>query len=319
MTDDQAVPATHPEEREEGLDEFRALVRAAFEQAANSGKPGWHEMTSAVLKNRLLNLTDRQFSEGRYGSPSFIHLVRRVPESLDVVDTDPPFRVRIKEPALRSSEPGSLAVSLAEPESHLEPQAAHGERNWRRTRVRDDLWRAIIDYDSGSVYVLDPQGVARPREVTDPDLPELPTATPGDLASWRRDFVESASVAYGQEALKGVNAWAESSGRQTDLPRFLRGQWAEFLKKSVVRRLQNWYQERGEEVPADLLLDAHTRNLPPAEAIEDVVRTRQLRDLIIRAVQTMNFEELSSIPLPAVVLLRLSGRTLDVDGRSPVN
>jgi len=43
------------------LDEFRTLVRIAFGQAQQSGKPNWEEMTSAVLKNRLLNLTQGQF------------------------------------------------------------------------------------------------------------------------------------------------------------------------------------------------------------------------------------------------------------------
>ena len=45
----------------EQLDEFRALIRSAFEQAQRSGKRDWEEMTSAVEKNRLSNITEDKF------------------------------------------------------------------------------------------------------------------------------------------------------------------------------------------------------------------------------------------------------------------
>ena len=39
------------------------LVQAAFERARATGREGWRTMKLAVFKNRLLDATERQFSE----------------------------------------------------------------------------------------------------------------------------------------------------------------------------------------------------------------------------------------------------------------
>lgn len=311
VTEDTRPHDTDHPDGDEGLDEFRALVRAAFEQAQANGKSDWAEMTSAVLKNRILDMTNRQFSQSRYGSPSFVHLVRRIPDLVDFVEDSPPFRLRIKLPVEQEeSEASSRGPIDADSPPVLIPLPI---RDWRHTRVRDDLWRATIDYDSGTIYVFDLQsGLARPREVTDPDLPEFPTIDPREVASWRQEFV-SQSARFMRTAREGeLQAWAEGTGRLTDLPRAVRGRWAEFTKKRVVQRLLGWFDSRGQTPPEDMLLDSEVRGLPRSEAIDEVVRTGQLRDLIIRVVRTMTFEELARLPLPAEVVLRASGR---VDSR----
>jgi hypothetical protein len=293
------------------LDEFRALVRAAFEQAQNSGKPDWEEMTSAVLKNRLLDMTERQFSEDRYGSPSFIHLVRRVPDLLDIVGDRPPFRLKIKTPIVVITDTDSASSAEGQTAFVSKPDfATPPEGDWRRVRIRDDLWRAIVDYGSGDIYVLDPDtGYARPKEVTDGDLPVVPTAAQEDISSWRHEFVESLAPAFTTKFAGELEAWLDHGGRQTDLPRPVRGRWVEFLKRKVSNRLNEWFKAQGKPSPSDMLLISETGGLPLAEAIDEVVRTRQLRDLIIRAVRTMTYDELTEISLPAFALLRVSGRT----------
>jgi hypothetical protein len=308
MTKDHRLPTSGLSSGASELDEFRALVRAAFEQALDSGKSDWMEMTSAVLKNRLLSLTDRQFSESRYGSLSFIQLVRRVPDLLDVVDETPPFRLRIKVSEGEQNGVSPPSDDLAEVEARPDP-ASPRVKDWKRVRIRDDLWRAIIDYDSGAVYVLDAEtGYARPREVTDPDLPEFPTTTSGEVAAWRREFVEMSIPLVGVAHAEELLAWADGGGRQSDLPRSVRGRWVEYVKKQVVRTLETWFRARNQHPPVDMLLASEARGLPQSDAIDDVIRTRQLRDLIIRAVRTMTYEELAGMPLPAGVLLRFSGR-----------
>jgi hypothetical protein len=306
-----APPASAPDG---SLDEFRSLVRAAFEQAMSSGKADWHEMTTAVLKNRILNLTNKQFSQSRYGSPSFIHLVRRVPDLLEVIDDRPPFRLKLRAPITEQPTIGPTAASVPRTvDEALFESLAEGD--WRRVRIRDDLWRAIIDYGSNKTYVLDPEtGLARQQEVGEDDSRQIPTASSEEVAEWRRQFVESLSDTTKEQFANEFRAWLEGRGRQSDLPRQVRGLWTEFLKKTVGTRLVEWFRVRGEFPPNDMFVESERRAFPPAESIDEVVRTRQLRDLIIRAVRTMTYDELAQLPLPAYVLLRVSGGKSQYDG-----
>jgi hypothetical protein len=305
MTDDSdgAPPA---EVGQEPLEEFRALVRAAFEQAQSSGKQNWDEMTSAVLKNRLLNLTDREFSENRYGSPSFIHLVRRVPDLLSVEDDYPPFRLKIRAPLVNQSAVDSSSGSLP-PSADVDSFSAPARGDWPKTRIRDDLWRAVVDYGSRATYVLDPEtGLARPKEAEDGDFPEIPTVSAEEVRAWRQEFFDSLSeltqTRFGDE----LREWLDGRGRQSDLPRPVRGRWAEYFKRHIAAILFDWFRAHGGP-PNDMFVDSVPRNLPPSEAIDELVRTRQLRDLIIRAARTMTYEELSQVHIPASALLHLWG------------
>ncbi len=48
--------------------DVRALILAAFKQARAKGKPDWEVMTTAVLKNRILQLTGLSFNPNDYGA-----------------------------------------------------------------------------------------------------------------------------------------------------------------------------------------------------------------------------------------------------------
>lgn len=289
------------------LDEFRDLVRAAFEQAMNSGKVDWDEMTSAVLKNRLLSLTGRQFSQSRYGSPSFIHLVRRVPDLLEVIDERPPFLLKLRTPITEQTPLGPNPDTVPQPVDQ-ELFAALNEGDWHRIRIRDDLWQAIIDYRSNHTYILDPNtGLARPKEPSDSELPEFPTASQEDLRQWRQQFVDSVTEQQKNRFNDELRSWLEGRGRQSDLPRPLRGLWAEYVKRKVVSILRDWFKAQIEFPPNDMIVRSEGQITERGAAIDEVVRTRQLRDLIIRAIRTMSYDELAQIPLPASVLVRVSG------------
>jgi hypothetical protein len=308
MTDDNDLASPAGNDQGEQLDEFRALVRSAFEEAHSKGKKDWETMTSAVLKNRLLNITRGQFSQDRYGSASFIHLVRRVPDLLDIVSTTPPFVLQIKSPISEQDE------IISTPEDTTSPvgEDAFGtllKSDLRQVRIRDDLWRAIVDYTSGSTYVLDSDtGLARPTRGNDLTLPQLPTASREEVSSWRHEFSESLRPTVDGRVVAEIEAWADGRGRQSDLPRLFRGKWAEFIKRKVIHILLGWFKERGMLPPTDMVFVTEGQGLPSSEAISEVVRTRQLRDLIIHAVRAMNYEELSQISLPASVVLRISER-----------
>lgn len=313
MTDDSEPTVPTGDSQHADLDEFRALVRAAFEQALNSGKSNWEEMTSAVLKNRLLNLTQGQFTQGRYGSPTFIHLVRKVPDILDIVNDSPPFTLRIKVPITDQGGATGATDGLPQPVSE-DTFITLTESDWRRARIREDLWDAIIDYGSGNTYVLDSStGRARPKTSSDLDLPEAPTVSREQVISWRHEFIESLGSPIKDRFADELEAWAEGRGRQSDLPRTARGHWAEFVKRRVANLLLDWFKSLGKSPPADIVQISEGRGTSAPEAVSEIVQTRQLREYVIRAVRTMTYEELAQIPLPASILLRVSNRRASQD------
>jgi hypothetical protein len=266
-------------------------------------------MTSAVLKNRLLNITNGEFSQSRYGSPSFIHLVRRVPDLLEIVRDNAPFRLRIISPV--ATETSMDALPESGPQSESENAFSSLLRgDLRRVRIRDDLWHAIIDYSSGNIYVIDSDtGLARPQAATDLNLPQLPTVSREEVSSWRHEFVESLDPSVRARFNDELEDWIEGGGRRSDLPGSARAPWAAFLKRKVIDVLLNWFKEHGQFPPKDMIFAAKQDNIPSSDAIEEVVQTRRLRDLIIQAVRAMTYEELSQVSLPASVVLRITRRT----------
>jgi len=113
----------------------RQLVQTAFDRARQSGKPDWWIMAIPVLKNRLLQMTDREFRETNYGARSFRDFIQQHADILRVEET--PF-------------PGFVVLRSAEPEHQpgLAPRGAVLE-------VSPDLWRAVLDFSSGNKYVWD--------------------------------------------------------------------------------------------------------------------------------------------------------------------
>ena len=306
MTESEGSTPLKPSGPDELLDEFRTLVRSAFEQAQRKGKQDWEEMTSAVLKNRLLGITNGQFSQDRYGSPSFIHLVRRVPDLLEVLDDSPPFHLRIRSPAAQSgiaSPPATEIITEAE-----DTFASTLRGDLRRIRIRDDLWHAVMDYSSHDAYVLDSDtGLARAQKSTDYDLANLPTVSRDEVVSWRREFIETLETSIRTRFSDELDEWART-GRQSDLPGSIRGLWAGFNKRKVIDSLIGWFKERKQAPPKDMIFATDGRDAPSSRAISEVVQTRRLRDLVIRAVRAMTYEELSQVALPASVILRITGR-----------
>lgn len=275
-------------------DELAALVREAFNVARKSGKQSWAQMTTAVLKNRLLQLTDSEFSESRYGAKSFVHLLRQLPDLLVIDSTRTPAIVTLKDQQATPPEPRGGAS--------VDQHDSSAVRDWRTARVRDDLWRSVIDYRSGDVYVFDDasgQAVARTGEKS--NLPALPTASPEDVKRWRQEFSEKTKEDHDVD----LSFWAEGPGSSTGLPAEFRGPWNEFLKRRVIGRLKEWFAAKSIEEPTDLLAhDTPKRSSAPATG--DVVRTQALRDALIEAIQTMDYDDLSRVMIPASYLARRS-------------
>ena len=111
--------------------EAAELIERAFGLARQSGKSDWWTMTIPVLKNRLLLLTKNRFKEADFGAASFRAFLKQVPDVVRVEENPLPGFVTLKSAAREHSEGASMTAV-------------------RGGQIRADLWRAVLDYSSGS-------------------------------------------------------------------------------------------------------------------------------------------------------------------------
>ena len=271
--------------------DFRELLRQAFEMARRTGRPDWFRMALPVLKNRILQLTHREFREADYGGGSFRGLLHQVGDLVFLDDTHTPPLVTL---IGHEEEPAAAVAPMDTPELRV------------GSKIRPDLWDAILDYSSGATYVWDSvHGTARRAEV-DGETPVLPTAKPEDLAAWRQEFLEKCEGTATAADRERVVLWKDEARPTASLPPHLRGRWVALLKRKIADRILTWFAEHGIEAPADLIL------VPPAEiATSESGRGRpsgetvaELRALLIECIGVMTEEELCELRLPPAVVLR---------------
>jgi hypothetical protein len=261
------------------VDSGARLIEAAFEVARQQGRDYWRTMTDAVLKNRILDLTDRSFREQDYGATSFRGFLRLFSNLVDVDATSNPAVVRW---IGGSGEESALAV------------AGSDFRLGPHRRIRDDLWTAVLDYSSGQAYHWDGQAA-----VTDGGGGSdhcLPTLTREEFAAWRAEFVDRAS-AENPMAEKVLAEWRASEAGTAALPRKLRWIWIGELKARVLSRLLDWFREQGIDPPPDLVLDA-------APHSPEDTQTEEIRELVLKCVQLMSRPQLEEMRLPPDVVIR---------------
>jgi hypothetical protein len=268
----------------------RQLITAAFDAARHSGRTDWECMTLAVLKNRILDATDREFDQQSWGASTFRDFVELFP---DVVRIDRTTAVPIAE--LLPSTSSGAESQLARPLAH-----APGVRS-RPWLIRADLWHASLDYSSGYLYVWENATAVRISAVDydgTKSLPLLPTISLDEMRIWRLEFaVRSISTLDSPEYVEAIERWRDESLTGKALPARVRGNWAETLKSLVRDRLQNWFSENRIPIPDDLI----ERPQRIAGSRDD---TERLRSLIVRCVQKMTRLELEELRLPAAVVLR---------------
>jgi hypothetical protein len=254
------------------------LIKAAFDQARDSGKPDWQRMTIAVLKNRLLTLTDGQFQEVEFGAQTMREFVKL---ANDIVSVD---------------NAGFLPVVVWLGE---EPAKTRHELP-QRIRVRADLWRAIVDYSHHSIFVWDPESnYARVKLVTD-DLPVLPTITEDDLRAWRKSFVERHSDNLDAAAVERLKDWQERILSSKTIPSQLATSWLTELSDKVVTRLRLWFAEVGLKEPPDLIVSF---DMSKYESTANL-NFKTIRRLAIACVKVMNAQELAELRFSPDVYLR---------------
>jgi hypothetical protein len=252
-------------------DGLRGLVVEAFEQARRSGKSEWWVMTAPVLKNRLLQITDRKFDQSSFGADTLTELLS-LPELNSVVTVDASARpVRV---TLRGRD--------------------HEDEARAETSVRPDLWKAILDYSSGTTWSWD----EATRSVTEGGDLALPTLTEDEMDGWRAEF---ASQHRDDARPDGpLSKWLEGGLGAAALPLALRSAWYAFLKSKVVARLQQWFESQSLDPPPDLL---RTKKKAGRSGPSDA----DLRSYVLRVVGQMTPEELRMVQLPAAAVARLGG------------
>ncbi len=258
--------------------DVRDLLKDAFEAARTSGRSTWWEMTAAVLKNRLLQLTRGSFDESQFGAGRFLDLLERYDDFLEIDRSRRPPVVRLKGVA---------------------PPQEEAPRHDGRARVRPDLWNAIVDYSSGAVYVWDPaaqRAVALdPEEALADPRPVLPTITPEDVAAWREDFLKHHRAEVGSRPHAGLVAWVERGLSSGALPPALRNLWNGYQRERVVGRLAEWFGENGFDAPSDIVVfpDAPRGKASP-----------ELRRFVVSCIERMTDDELRSLMLPVSAIFR---------------
>ena len=253
-------------------DDSRDLIRLAFEKAKESGRPNWYRMDVGVLKNRILDLTNRGFREPDYGSPTFMEFVRSHADVLELDETRWPPAVTLRG-VHQESEPASEST---------------------RTRVRPDLWRAVMDFSRDARYVWDnDERVAKPAGDSVTSGPDMPTITTEQFTRWKQAFADGVDDAEQDTRFKD---WVEHLRPASFLAADVRHRWNDHLKKEVENHLIAWFQRQNLPLPADLV-----------EKRPGVVRTpdEELRRRLTACLHSMTMDELERVQIPSSVLLRL--------------
>jgi hypothetical protein len=169
---------------------------------------------------------------------------------------------------------------------------SHDAKTPQRNRIREDLWRAILDYSSGSRYVWDADSSSSIVAPEGSDGPFLPTITPETMTEWKTEFVASLSD---KPEDSRVTVWQTQSLPTDALPPALRIQWNRFLKHKVQSTLKEWFAKEG--IPQPPLV--HPAIPPP-----DRDDTELFREFVIKCIAQMSKEELEKLSIPSSVAFR---------------
>ena len=264
------------------LQDPQHLIASSYQEARRSGKRDWRRMTTAVLKNRLLDLTGRSFTEAQYGASSFMDFVSRYPNMLQVDDSVFPPIVELH---------GAEADRLSPADSDYTSTTYH---------IRSDLWQAVLDYSSGTTYVWDlDRKEARPTQEFDPN-PIVDTVTADIQRQWRQEFLDDVtrSLELTHTEVGQTSEWIRLQLGTSRLPTQLIPMWNRFFRDKVLAHLHRWFSESGLEPPDDIASSVSKRLASsPSE-------TEKLRELVLSVVRKMTHEELSGLSLPSEAVLR---------------
>lgn len=224
-------------------DEALQLVKAAFLQAQRKLGPEATSMTLAVLKNRLLQITDRRFDPLEFGARDMGSFLALLAPDVALTTDGPHPKATLS--AASGSECKEAKARRNDPTQPYTPTGSvQAEASLQNSRIREDLWIAILDYSSGRTYGWDEQ-VGRARACRAEDgLPIMPTLTPVELGEWRRSFVDEHVDTLTGSDLASAQRWQELGLATTYLPSTLQQPWNRELALRVRQRLQAFFSSQ---------------------------------------------------------------------------
>ena len=240
-------------------------------------------MTTAVLKNRILSLTGGEFEESQYGATSFTDFLSKHGNAIRLDDASFPPIVKL----------------LRDDQSDVEPTASQG--GGPGTRIRSDLWLAILDYASGNTYVWDEDtSLACPSQPGD-HHPLIPTITLADQQVWGADFINTHATHSEMPGAdrQRLSDWHIRTLGTNQLPVSLRPAWNRYLRRRVIQSLLEWLDSHDIEPPSDVSITVEQISVPQDEA-------EALRQFVLRVVQQMDAHELAGISLPPLTVMRVT-------------
>lgn len=281
------------------------LLHEAFDRARRNGKAEWRTMTTAVLKNRLLQITGGSFSIESFGVDTVADFVALFPDLLRIDENPgrgPSFVTLI---GVVSNGP-STGASLDEESSQSSAKPV------RRSQIRADLWRAAMDWDPSHEYVIDPvTGRARERTSADSgDVKVVQAVSKETYLGWRTSFIEQAlEEANDPHDKDSLNRWREEAGPSRNLPSHLQDRWMSTLRTNVATHIREWFESVGFAVPDNVTSEAVGSPRPNVSAgTEMAVATQKLREVVRSCVDAMSYEELQAMQFPASVVARALAR-----------
>jgi hypothetical protein len=263
--------------------DVRELILAAFNQARESGKLDWSQMTIAVLKNRILSLTNGTFRESDYGANSFGELLNSQTNMLSIEWNGKVAVANLIESVEKLRLPTEQSGMISGPPN-------------RDNRILPDLWRAIVNFSSDVPYIWHEGCAVQTSEpTTSQDV--LPTLTAAELRHWRQEFADSVLGNASTEDSERIVRWVDNPDSTSSLPSRSRKDWNAMLKHRIWDRLNEWFSSR-DDLPRDLL----QLIAPRRDQFETNIDHRQF---LIRLISQMSAEELNQVQIPASVMFRI--------------
>lgn len=218
-----------------------ALVEQAFAQAERRKGPSGRRMSLSVLKNRLLQLTNRQFTPLEYGAIDLKDLLERLAPRLILLREKGQIFAELRDVRTVGAMSAARRPDRIAKQTPLVEAAPHVSESGR---IRGDLWIAMVDYTSGRRYVWDDtQGVARQADSEDP-RPLFPTISADEFDRWRLEFLEGADA--GLDAADRILAerWRTQRLSTANLPAALQQRWNAEITRRVRQRLHMFFGAR---------------------------------------------------------------------------
>ncbi len=241
------------------------LVRVAFLQARHKRGLNATTMTLGVLKNRLLQITDRRFDPNDFDAKDMKSFVKMLAPDVTFNDVPPHGDVELIVRKPQDINPSSSQRRQIEQTSKTHAATFPQEGG----RIRNDLWLSVMDFASGQIYVWDEKsGSSRPARSGE-QLPRMPTLTPIELSEWRLTFLNDHRSELVGADLANVQRWQEQALPTNYLPRSLQHPWNRELAIRVRQRLHDFFSRLKSGVVT--ASEAETNHQDPEPERDDLV------------------------------------------------